>query len=438
MLFRKIEKEIEDHLLSKSNVIMIVEGARQVGKTFIIRKVGKKIFKNFIEVNLLDDLNSYKNWSTIRTREDFYLQLSSFAGDLMGNKEDTLVFLDEIQAYPNMLTLLKFLREDDKFAYIASGSLLGVTLRRTTSIPIGSITRTTMYPLDFEEFLLANGCNGFFVDSLREKFLSGTALDESIHSRVMDLFRKYLLVGGLPASVNEYLIDKNIQKVRKIQSDIRSLYSEDCSKYDFENKLHIKMIYELLPSYMENKKKRVIFKDVENKIDARYNNYINDFDYLVNSGVALSVHAISNPSFPLIESCSKNLFKLYYNDVGLLSEVLYKNNIRAILDDTMGINLGSVYETVVATELASHGHELKYYDNREKGEVDYLINDYDSGKVIPIEIKSGKNYPRHRAISNLVMSKNPFIEKGYVFSNDREVSEESGITYYPIYYIMFV
>ena len=437
MLFRKIETVIEEHLKSDSKKILLIDGARQVGKTYIIRHVGKKIFKNFIEINMVEDSMGDRLFADIKTVEDFYLQVSMLEGAKMKEKKNTLIFIDEIQAYPHLLTLLKFLSQDDKFTYIASGSLLGVTLSLTTSIPMGSIRKVRMFPLDFEEFLYANGMNEIVISSMRKKFERLEALDETTHNKMMDMFRKFLLVGGLPDAVNSYLEEKNIQSVREIQSEIHDYYAADASKYGEDNKLKIRRVYDLIPSNMENKKKRVVAQSIENKKGKTFNDYSDEFEYLISAGIALNVQAISNPMFPLIESTGKNLLKLYLNDVGILTGILYGNNIRAILNDEKSINLGSVYETVVASELIAHGHKLFYYDNRSKGEVDYLIDDYASLSAVPIEVKSGKDYTVHSALNTFVQNEDYHIKKAFVVSNERNVVQNGKITYIPIYYIMF-
>ena len=437
MLYRKIESLIEEHLKSGSHKIMLVDGARQVGKTYIINHIGRKLFKNFIEINMVEDSIGTRLFANARSVEDFYLQVSMIAGDRMKEKENTLIFIDEIQAYPHLLTLLKFLSQDNKFTYIASGSLLGVTLSETTSIPMGSIRKVRMFPLDFEEFLYANGMNELVISSMRKKFERLEALDEPVHNKMMDLFRKYLLVGGLPDAVNAYIETKNIQTVREIQAEIHDYYAADASKYDTERKLKIRRVYDLIPSNMENKKKRVIAQSIEDKKGKTFADYRDEFEYLISSGIALSVQAISNPVFPLIESSGKNLLKLYLNDVGILTGILYGNNIRAVLDDERSINLGSVYESVVASELAAHDHKLFYYDNRNKGEVDYLIDDYGSLSAVPIEVKSGKDYTVHSALNNFVKNEDYHIKKAFVVSNERTIKTDGKITYLPIYYVMF-
>lgn len=438
MLYRKIEDKIENYLKSNSNKVLIVDGARQIGKTFIIRDACQKMFENYIEINLLQDKQSFKTFENINTVEDFYLQISMTHGNLLKEKENTIIFLDEIQCYPNLITLLKFLKEDNKYNYIASGSLLGVTLADTLSIPIGSIEILKMYPLDFEEFLIANGFNNLAIDNLKESYQEEKSLTEENHNKILDLFKKYLLVGGLPDAVNTYLKDKNIVNIRNIQNDIISLYKQDASKYDQKRKLKIQRIYEMIPSNLENKKKRIIIQKIENKRGKTYEDYLDEFDYLINAGIALEVKAISTPTFPLIEISSKNLLKLYLNDVGLLTSILYKNNIRAVLDSENSINLGSVYEAVVASELLAHGYNLFYYDNKKNGEVDFLIDDYDNLTVLPIEVKSGKDYKMHSAIDKFLTNKDYNVKKGIVLSNNKEVYYEKGILYLPIYYIMFI
>lgn len=438
MLYRKIAKDIEEHLKSGSDKIMLIEGARQIGKSYIVRYVGKKLFTNFIEINLVEDKEGLRSFAGVRTVDDFYLMLSARYGDKMGSREDTLIFLDEIQEYPSLITLLKFLRNDNKFSYIASGSLLGVTLRHTTSIPIGSIIIKDMYPLDFEEFAIANGVGEMVFGHLRRAFEDGQSLSPELHDKMLDLFKKYLLIGGMPDAVNEYLATTNIVRVREIQHSIIRLYGSDASKYDVEHRLNIQRIYQLIPSNMENKKKRMVIQDIDNKKGSRYVRYAEDFEYIVDSGIALETKAVSNPKFPLIESAGKNLFKLYLNDVGLLSCLLFSTNILAVLGDKYSVNLGSLYETLVAQELKAHGHSLYYYDNKTKGEVDFLIDDYENLTVLPIEVKSGRDYTIHASLTRFVDNPDYGISQAIVLSNARETRSEGKILYLPIYYVAFV
>jgi predicted AAA+ superfamily ATPase len=295
-----------------------------------------------------------------------------------------------------------------------------------------------MYPLDFEEFLWANGVGDEVVDSMRTRFKNRESHDDGLHRRMLELFKTYLLIGGLPQAVNTYVDSQNIYRVRKIHEEIYTLYREDASQYSIEEKLHIRRIYDLIPSNMENRKKRLRFNEVEEKRGKAARDYEDDIEYLISAGIALEVRAISNPTFPLISSAKKNLLKLYLNDVGLLSYILFRTNVTAIKDDQLGINLGAVYETVVATELQAHGHSLFYYDNKQKGEVDSLVDDYDSLSVLPIEVKSGKDYSTHRSLDRFIANSDYKIKYALVLSNEGASNMEHNTTYLPIYYIMFL
>lgn len=438
MLKRKIETYIEDFLAPRPQKILILDGARQTGKTFIIWKVGQRMFKNYVEINLLDDSLNERNFDDVRSVSAFYLQLSAVAGDKLGGKEDTLVFLDEIQAYPHLLTLLKFLNQDNRFTYIASGSELGITLFKTLSIPMGSIVVRHLYPLDFEEFLWANGVGEAVISHCREMFFARQSLRQSLHRQMMELFRKYLLVGGLPEAVQSFVNDTNIATVRQIQSQIHEYYGVDASKYDQENRLKIRRIYDMIPSVLENKKKRIVARDIEGMASKRFKDYQDEFDYLIASGFALDVKAISTPVFPLVESMSKNLLKLYPNDVGMLTGILFRNNINPILNDECSVNLGTVYESVIAQELKAHGFRLFYYDNKKNGEVDFLIDDYTQLSVLPLEVKSGKNYYQHSALNHFLTNKDYSVKRAIVFCNESTVEEKGGVIYMPVYNVMFL
>ena len=440
MLYRKIASKIESFLKSEKKRMLVVSGARQVGKSYIIREVGMRLYSNFIEVNMEEDKQSNRLFENARTVEDFMIALSTIAGAKMKDSEKTLVFIDEIQSYSHLLTLAKFLVEDGRFTYIASGSQLGIALKTTQSIPIGSIELLSMYPLDFEEFLIANGVGELLINEMRRKFEAKEALNESLHMKVMDYFRKYLLVGGMPSAVNTYLSEHNMVSVRNIHRDINLLYKNDAAKYESESlrKLKIQRIYDMVPSNLEKVKKRIVAKDIELKKGKRMADYQDEFEYLISSGIPLEVQAISKPSYPLVENSGKNLLKLYMSDIGLLTGILYHNDVLPIMNDKCGVNLGSVYENVVAQELKAHGFKLYYYDNKKNGEVDFLIDSVDLMSVLPIEVKSGKDYYIHTALNNLLKVDEYKITNGIVFSNEAKVYNNGNVIYMPIYYVMFL
>jgi len=439
MLQRKFTTELSRFLHEEPDKIMLVNGARQIGKSYLIRYVSQQQFAHYIEINLQADKEGARTFANVHSVQDFYVQLGIYAGQDLGNREDTIVFLDEIQAYPHLLTLLKFLNQDARYRYIASGSQLGIALKMTPSTPMGSIAIKQMYPLDFEEFLWAMGANSESISAVRSQFEKREMLNESLHDYLLRMFRYYLIVGGMPEAVNQFVLDQNIAKVRAIQKDIIELYRVDASQYDEERKLKIRIIYDLIPSLLENKKKRVVYRDIEHIKSKRYEHYEEEFDYLTASGVAMAVRAISNPHFPLKESEQKNLLKLYLNDVGLLTSLLYGMNANAILDDIKCINLGTVYESVVAQELHAHGCPLFYYDNKKLGEVDFIIDDYSNLSVLPIEVKSGKDYYVHSALDKFISNKDYSVKDAIVLCNQREVkTDKNGVTYMPVYYSMFI
>ena len=438
MFKRKIESELYKYYEAKNNAkILIVYGARQIGKSYIIRETAKASFKNYAEIDLKDDFETEKRFANIKTTKDFYLLVGSmFAG--LNNSEDTIIFLDEIQYYPHLMTMLKPLHKENKYRYIVSGSLLGITLRHSF-IPMGSITEKKMFPMDFEEFLWANNYGKDVISYLKDCFSNLKSINESIHQITLRLFQDYLLSGGLPDAVIQYVNNRNVSEMRRVHSEIYGFYNDDCSKYDKEHKLKIKRIYNLLSSNMANKVKRIQFKKIEDKDDSNLDKYEDEFDYLFDSGISLPSRAVSNPVFPLTESRSKNLLKVYYNDVGILTNILYRNNIDAVLNKDKGINLGSVYETAAAMELIAHGHELYYFDSKKVGEVDFLINDYDNLSILPVEIKSGNDQTNFRAIPKLVDPDGNYkIPLGFVFGNKNIVKKENNLVTLPIYLIMFL
>ena len=440
MLYRKIKSYIEEHLKSNDDKILLIEGARQIGKSYIIRNVGTALYDNYVEINFVADDEGEKVFKNVHTTEEFYLNLSMVAGSRLDRYDNTLVFIDEIQHYPQFLTMLKFLREEHRYRFICSGSLLGIALKGTVSVPVGSVIPKKMYQLDFEEFLIANDFGKEAIEYLRKSFEQRRSLAPEVHDKVLGLFKRYLLVGGMPDAVNEYLATHNIVKVREIQEAIIVLYGIDASRYEEEaaRKLYIRRIYDMIPSQMENKKKRIVVKDIQNREGDRFSNYVEEFEYLIHSGIAIASNAISNPKYPLAESQQKNLLKLYMNDVGMLSSRLYQYNVRPVLNDIAGINLGSLYESAVAQELKAHYNKLFYYDNKQKGEVDFLVDDSSTMSVLPVEVKSGKDYMVHSALNNLMEVPDYHIASSIVFSNDREVRTKGNILYLPIYYVMFM
>ena len=348
-------------------------------------------------------------------------------------KGETVFFLDEVQESKELVTAIKFLVEEGSFRYVLSGSLLGVELKDIRSIPVGYLQIMEMYPMDFEEFCVANQVGTHIIETLRECFEKGRPIDGLVHEKMLELFRLYLIIGGMPAVVQKYIDTNNLQHVTEIQKQIIAQYKKDIAKYDPENKLYLEDIFNLIPSELNNKNKRFIMKKLNENF--KFSRYENSFVWLKDAGVALPVHCAAEPVLPLLLSKATNLFKLFLSDVGLLA-AMYANGLQMkILMNELNMNYGAIYENVVAQELKCHGFELYYYNNNKQGELDFLI-EYE-GKVLPIEIKSGKDYERHAALNNCLMNPRYDIEKAFVFCNEN-VQRKDKIHYYPIYMISFL
>jgi len=432
MLQRKILNKIETFYKNKPQKALMIIGARQVGKSYIINEFAKKNYSNVIKLDFIDDPNLSLIFSSVASAEDILLRISAIYGDKMIPGK-TLIFFDEVQECKELITHIKYLVQEGSYDYVLSGSLLGTVFKDIVSVPVGYIDIMEMYPLDFEEFAWANGVGAKVLDSLRNSFLNKTPVDEYIHQRMLSLFELYLIVGGMPAAVDEYLSTNNLRKVADEQNSIVKLYKRDISKYDEKNRLYLNEIFDLIPSEINAKNKRFILKNLNENV--RFDKLYNSFLWLKNAGVALPVNVVEEPKVPLLLSKSQNLFKLFSSDVGLLTSQYGSDVQLKILQHETSINYGSIYENVVAQELFAHGYPLYYYNSKKFGELDFIIEK--DGKVLPIEIKSGKNYYRHNAIDNIMCISEYDITEGFVFCNGN-VETNDKVTYFPIYMITFL
>lgn len=431
MLKRKMEEKIKN-FFETQNKALLVTGARQTGKTYIIRQYVKSQNLNLVEINFLENDMAKNLFEGARNSKDILIRISALTDvPLVENK--TVIFFDEVQECKEIITAIKFLVEEGLYRYILSGSLLGVELKDIRSIPVGYMDIMEMFPLDFEEFCIANGVSKEILGMLRTCYYDMIPVDNLIHEKMMELFRLYLIVGGMPEAVNVFLKTNNLKEVEMIQRGINRLYKQDIAKYDSKNKLYLEEIFELIPSELNGKNKRFILKNLNENF--KFSRYEHSFIWLKEAGVALPTYCAAAPESPLLLSKATNLFKLFSSDVGLLSS-MYMNGLQLkILNKEADINFGAVYENAVAQELRAHGFDLYYYNSKRQGELDFLI-EY-QGKVLPLEIKSGKNYSRHAALNNVLAVENYGIPYGLVFCNEN-ISREEKVIYYPIYMIMFL
>ncbi len=431
MLKRKIDSYLEQ-FYKRTNKALLVTGARQTGKSFSIRQYGTTHYENFVEINFIEQPDTVEILKGAKSSQDILVRLSLLTSTplVAGN---TLVFFDEVQECPEIVTATKFLVNEGSYRYILSGSLLGVELQDLRSEPVGYMDVKDMYPLDLEEFFMAMGVSGQVRDDLQKAFEKQQPVDEFVHKKIMELFRLYLIVGGMPAAVQKYIDTHNLQDVMAEQQAIIRLYKRDITKYDKNHKLYIDEIFDLIPSELNAKNKRFILKDLNENL--KFSRYENSFLWLKNAGVALPTYNVEEPVVPLKLSHSRNLFKLFQSDIGLLAFQYAEGIQLRIINDEKGINYGSIYENVVAQELQAHGFELYYFNSKKQGELDFIIEK--DGHTLPIEVKSGKDYQRHNALSNVMGNPDYGIPRALVFCNDN-VSTSGNIVYLPIYMVAYL
>lgn len=432
MIYRKIEFFIKKWIDSSPQKALLVTGARQVGKTYSIRKTLKENAASFVEINFLENEDALQLFQQSTNAHDLLRGLSVLFGKPMV-KGKTIVFFDEVQCCKEIVTAIKFLVDEGSYKYIMSGSLLGVELKDIRSFPVGYLDIRTMYPLDFEEFMKANNFSDEVIEHLRNGYDKLSPVGDFIHQQTMKLFHLYLIVGGMPAAVDIYLKTNNIAKVIEVQKSIIDLYKKDIAQYDPKEKLYLDEILMLIPSEINSKNKRFVLKDLNE--NQKFSRYENRFLWLRDAGVALPTYCANEPALPLMLSKSRNLFKLFMNDIGLLC-AMYANGLQLkILQGEININYGAIYENFVAQELTAHQFDLYYYNSKKNGEVDFMIEH--NGALLPIEVKSGKNYIRHVSMTHLLANEQYGIAKGFILQNEN-ISVKGKAVYLPVYMTMFI
>ena len=430
MLKRKIERKLIAWI-KKSSKALLLYGARQVGKTYIIRKVLTQQKCEFVEFNLVKNPEIARLLRNVNSIDELVTSLSLFTSEpFIPHK--TFIFLDEIQEYPEIITKIKFFVEDGRYKIIMSGSLLGVEIKNLSSAPVGYLESYTMYPLDFMEFTQLFNINESIINLLEKCYINKEIVPDEINQRMLSIFNLYLIVGGMPEAVVAYYKTKNLEDIMSIHMQIVNQYKLDFTKYEEQNK-RLKLIntYELIPSELNEKNKRFNIKSLQEGVS--FNRTQDNFIWLKKAGVAIPAYNTTEPVFPLIINEKMNLFKLFLSDVGLLTTLFGNATKVKILSQSESINNGALYENVVAQELNSHGYKCYYYNSKKQGEVDFIIEH--NSRILPIEVKSGKDYYVHSALNNLIAKYD--IDEAIVLANTN-VKKNGQIIYLPIYMIMFV
>ena len=426
-MFRKDSITIEEWI-KNSNKALLVTGARQIGKTWLIRDEIEKSGYTKFEINFIDQPDMVHYLDAEMSADEFLVKLRMIMPEDC-KPHETIVFFDEIQKCPEIVTKIKFLVDEGSFKYVMSGSLLGVELKGIASAPVGYLSVLRMYPMDFEEFMIANLVSKATLEMLKDKFETVRPVDEFIHQKLLALFFVYLIVGGMPDAVKTYIATKDIREVDKIQRDIVTQYKEDFSQYESEDKkLKLISIYDIIPAELNKQNKKFVFTMLDKEL--KFDRYENSFLWLKDAGVALPVYNVEAPVIPLLASKSSNVFRLFFSDIGLLTSAYPAATKIELINKNGEVNNGAHFENAVAQQLLCNGFELYFCKKKNIGELDFLIEM--EGKVVPIEVKSGKAYRTHKALDHFMNVSDYHIEKAYVFSTGN-VEEDGKVTYLPIY-----
>ena len=431
MLVRTMRKDLEKWLENGREALLIT-GARQIGKTFLIREVLKSTKTPYVELNLIEHPEYVEVLEKSSDSEELYMRLSVLSGESL-IKHRTIIFFDEVQEYKEIVTRIKFLVDEGSYRYIMSGSLLGVELRDLRSAPVGYLRIEDMYPMSQEEFLRAVGVSDQTIEMVRESFHRRKPIDGFVHKKLLEVFYLYLIVGGMPEAVQTYVDTHDMNRVASIHEKIIRLYKQDFTKYETRYKLKLMEIYDAIPGELNEKNKRFFINHLGK--GRSYERLQDDFLWLKYAGVALPVYNVTELKAPLRINEKRNLFKLFLSDVGLLTS-LYPVQVKIdILRQATGVNNGALFENAAAQELKAKGFSLYYYNSKKYGELDFVLEV--DGKVLPLEIKSGKDYARHKAMDNVLANEATEIEAGYVFSREN-VSVKGRCCYLPIYMLFCI
>ena len=432
MLYRKIYEVLKEWYAREKKLALLIDGARQIGKTTLVRRFGREYYgENFVEINFIDTPSAKEIFKGDISVEGIVSKLTLFLRrPLVSHK--TLVFFDEVQECLEVRTAIKFLVDDGRFDYIESGSLLGINYKEVKSYAVGYEEIHTMYPMDFEEFAVACGVQADTFSLLESCYRYRTSVDEFIHKRMTQLFTYYMIIGGMPAAVQEFVNSRDMGAVVRIQSDILKLYRKDITKYATEGKEKIARIFDTLPAELNAKNKRFMLSDLAKT--ARMERYESCFNWLTDAGIALPCYNLTEVKQPVEINKQHNLFKFFMADTGLLCAMCSGDVQYQIVNGDYGINQGSIMENMFAQQLKSNGFALYYYDKNKVGEVDFVVEQH--AALVPVEIKSGKDYKTHKALDNLLSIKEYKLNEAFVFCTGN-IESIGKIVYLPLYMIMF-
>ena len=432
MLKRKIISKLTEWKNNTANKALLIRGARQVGKTTIVRQFAKANYKNFIEINFEQMPLAKQAFEGNLDARSVLINLSAMGfGPLEPGK--TLIFFDEIQSCPKARTAIKFLVEDGQYDYIESGSLLGINYRDVPSYPVGFEHELDMFPLDFEEFLWACNIGGDVVATLKDCYDSLRPVPDFLHRQIMERYRQYLIVGGMPEVVMTYLSNEDFNKTIKNQKDILTGYRNDISKYAGKDKMLVKSIFDAIPGQLSKQDKRFVLASIEKNASQR--KYGAPTQWLVDAGMAYYSFNVGSFELPFPGHENLKLYKLFFVDSGLMCAMMLGNIQSKVLTGDIFVNEGALAENYIAGELTKHGISLDYYDRKSKHELDFIFPE--GNKISIIEAKSGKDYKKH---SSLDIAQSLFADKinRSIVMSGNNIEVENGTLYLPFYTSMFL
>lgn len=433
-MYRFCESKIKDWL-DNGYGALLVSGARQVGKTYIVRKVLEEREIPYFEINFIDRPDIAKALKETDDTDAFLKRLRLYSPTELPERE-AVVFFDEIQEFPEIVTKIKFLVDEGSLRYVLSGSLLGVELKNIRSIPVGYYEELRMFPMNFLEFARAYGMSDAIIDSLRHSYETKEAIDPLIHDKMIELFTYYLLVGGMPRVVSTFLETSHLGKVDEEQKNIVNQYKADFSKYEADDKkLRLIAIYDNIPSQLSKQNLRFVFNYLNKEL--KFDRYENSFLWLKEAGVAYPCYIANEIRTPLVTSKEKNTFKLFMNDVGLLVSTFpfsFRREVLSSIKDEK-LNNGSLFENFVMQELIANGLSPYYYKSQKIGEIDFLA-EIDDG-IYALEVKSGKEFKKHKSLDNLMEQREYKTRRNIVLS-PHNLFTEGGVDYIPIYMAGFI
>lgn len=440
MIKRKMYKYLINWKQKKDKSALIIKGARQVGKSYLVREFGRNEYESYIEINFLKN-PLYKNiFKGDLSAEEIFKRLSAYIPNLKIISFKTLLFLDEIQVCAEARTAVKFLVEDGSVDVISSGSLLGLSyledddknVTEPTSLPVGYEEQITMYSLDFEEFLWAKGYNDDAIAYLKDFYISNKEVPKELNDKYLELFREFMIVGGMPEVVQTFIDTNNFQEASKIQGKILADYQDDISKHaKGQEKIKVRQCYDSIPKQLAKEYKKFQYSVVEKgKTSKKYGGSIK---WLCDSSLVNKCSNVNEAYIPLLAYEMDDQFKLYLNDTGLLLYLYGPETKLAILNNTLKGNAkGGIYENIISESLLKRGYKLYYYKTQNSSmEIEFVIEK--NGEVIPIEVKAGNDSTP--SLNSFINKYHPKVSYKFVNGN---VGFLDGKKTLPHYMVMFI